>query len=284
MKRKLVVILLSLVLVLSLTACDKSGNSSVSGTSVEPSVSSVTSVSAEPVEPSVTSASTEPVEPSVVSTSSEPDGPEIYGPDGEMYVEYTLDYYLENAFEGNEENYNLEYFQYVSPFVGRWLNCDGSGEGYYFYSDEYLTYAYADGAIEPFAWECYLDESNGLVDRVTMNMFSIKDGVLSDTEGNTYMYSGIEFPYDVADSSFYGFWQYDSDPNFYVQISREGEIIKVHNSDGDRTGYFEMTNPYTMYLLDEDGNRMYRFSMTEYGHAAIDGEETLHYYEDVPKG
>lgn len=280
MKRKFLAVVLSLVLVLSLTACGESGTSSVSGTSVEPSV---VSVSKQPEEPEVSSVSFPEENNSSVEEPTEA-VPEIYGPDGQMYVEYTLDFYLENAYEGMEENYNLDYFQYVSPFVGRWLNCDGSGEGYYFYSDEYITYAYADGSVEPLAWECYLDESNNIVDKATMNMFSINDGVLSDTEGNTYMYSSIEFPYDVADSSFYGYWQYDSNPNFFVQISREGEIVKAHNGDGDMVGLFEMINPYTMYLLDEEGNRMYRFSIIGDGKAAIFGEETLTYYEDAPKG
>ena len=88
----------------------------------------------------------------------------------------------------------------------------------------------------------------------------------------------------MADSSYYGYWQYDSNPNFFVQISREGEIVKVHNGDGDMVGLFEMINPYTMYLLDEEGNRMYRFSIIGDGKAAIFGEETLTYYEDAPKG
>lgn len=216
-----------------------------------------------------------------ISVSSES---EIYGPDGELYVEYTLDYYLANAFAGDEESYNLDYYQYVCPFVGRWLNTDGSGEGYYFYSDEFITYAYADGAVEPFAWDCYLDEEGNIVDPTSMIMFTIQDGMLIDSEGNTYEYSHIEYPYDVADSSYYGYWQFESNPNNYVQISREGEIVKVHDDYGDMTGYFEMENPYTMYLLDEDGNRMYRFTMTAYGQAILDGEEVLYYYEDQPNG
>ena len=210
--------------------------------------------------------------------------PELYDPNGNMYIEYTLDYFLANAYAASEEAYNIDYYQYISPFVGRWLNSDGSGEGYYFYSDEYMTYAYADGAIEPLAWSCYLDESHSLVDNSNMTMFSLNNGELTDSEGNTYYYSNIEFPYDVADSSFYGYWQYDSNPEYYVQISREGDIVKINNEDGANTGYFEMVNPFTMNLFDNDGNRICRLSITGYRQAEVNGEETLFYYDDVPKG
>lgn len=273
MKKKIVALLLCVAMTTSLVSCGQES----------PAVTSVSSVEEPAASEEISESVSEEVSKEAAEEAPVKEKPEIYGPDGQMYIEFTEDYYVANSYLGLGEYYDIDAYAYKAPYVGRWLNNDGSGEGVYFYSDDYMSCVYADGSIEPLAWGYCLDDKCNIVDCATMTIYTVEDGVLADSEGNKYTYSLLEFPYDSIAPRFYGFWRYDSNPDYYIRVNPDN-TADVCNDTEFMTGTIELISPTTIRIIDDEDNTVCTLKMEGYGIAMATGDELLTYFDDEPKG
>lgn len=252
MKRKTIAIMLILVMVMSV-ACNKGGKDN--------RVTEPENTQNQAGNQNVDETKNETVN-NVTDNGAKKNSSDIYDADGNIYVEYTEDYYYKHAYRGDVFEYDLEKYAKICPFVGRWyIPGDNVWEtsGYYFFSDGFVSRVYGNGTISPIAAVCYMNDDGELVAEDLDARFYIVNGMLACTENdNLYPYSLIEFPNDDFPVDFCGYWTKDPAGEEltaeYLELSFFEPNYVWHMRNGSIQGKAVMWSPITMAFLGDDGN------------------------------
>ncbi len=284
MKKKILAIVLVLVMLLT-AACSKNDEKKDEPTAA-PTAAVADDTTTTPEPTAVPTEEAKPTEAVAQPTDEPVDEPDsrFYSEDGEMYVEYTENYYFSNVYRGDVA-YDLEAYAPIAPFVGGWNIYDEESTvatGYYFFSDGYVSMIYADGTVCPIA------EPVTVVDEATLRAenwgidFTIKDDKLVDSNGNELPFAYIEFPMtDAVAWDFGGYWSKDENADAlsdeYLFIDHLNSAFTYVYPGATITGSVQTQYPTRISMIDDVSGEIDFLYMKEPGHLVTTDEENWYF-------
>ncbi len=259
MKKNFLAILLVLTMVLSVACSSKDEATDEPSAAPTQSVKDDSASTPAPTDKPTAEPTKEPVAvPTDEPVTENPDSI-YYNENGEMYVEYTEDYYNKHTYLGIEP-YNFEEYAPIAPYVGSWnISTENPTDftGYYFYSDGYASRIYGNGAVSPVIASFNINDDSSLyVDEWGIG-FKIENDRLVDSYSNEIPYADIEYPVtEYIAPDFCGYWATEDYvqklTDEYLFIDFNGPSFTYISPEITINGHVETISPICISLIDDE--------------------------------